>query len=89
MHITNTHIWIIRIFTLNFKTFIAAPNAVKDVLVVLVNFLAYFEAEEGKKEEIELEILNLKQKTIQLEKRLLEEEKHLGKCRQVWAKKTY
>jgi hypothetical protein len=52
-------------------------------LKVLVNFLAYFEAEEGKKEEIESEILNLKQKTIQLEKRLLEEEKHLGKCRQV------
>ena len=51
--------------------------------MILVNFLAYFEAEEGTKEEIESEIQNTNQQTIQYEKRLLEEEKYLGKCRQV------
>lgn len=49
----------------------------------LVNFLAFFEAEETNKEEIEIEVQNLKHQTIQNEKRLVEEERHLDKCRQV------
>lgn len=63
--------------------FIAASSTVKDVLVGLVNFLAYFEAEEANKEQVETEIQNLKQLTIQYEKRLLEDEKYLSKCQQV------
>ncbi len=49
----------------------------------LVNFLAYFEAEEATKEEVEAEIQKLKQRTVQYEKRLLEDEKYLSKCQQV------
>ncbi|XP_046640134.1 tropomyosin-like [Daphnia pulicaria] len=57
-------------------------NTVKDVFVCLVNFLAYFEAEEATKEEAEAEIQKLKQQTVQYEKRLLEDEKYLSKCQQ-------
>jgi hypothetical protein len=55
----------------------------KEVLLSLVNFLAYFEAEENNKEEIEAEIQSLKLKTLQLEKQLIEEERYLDKCKQV------
>jgi hypothetical protein len=60
-----------------------ASNVMKEVLLSLVNFLAYFEAEENNKEEIEAEIQSLKLKTLQLEKQLIEEERYLDKCKQV------
>lgn len=60
-----------------------ASNTVRDALLGLVNFLAFFEAEEGNKEEIEAEVQNLKHLTMQNEKRLVEEERYLDKCRQV------
>ncbi len=55
----------------------------REVLLGLVNFLAYFEAEENNKEEIEAEIQCLKNKTLQYEKHLIEEERYLDKCKQV------
>lgn len=69
---------------LNHKKLSVASNTVKDVFVCLVNFLAYFEAEEATKEEAEAEIQKLKQQTVQYEKRLLEDEKYLSKCQQVF-----
>lgn len=66
------------------KTISVASNTVKDVFVCFVNFLAYFEAEEATKEEVEAEIQKLKQQTVQYEKRLPEDEKYLSKCQQVF-----
>lgn len=57
-------------------------NIVRDVLLNLVNFLAYFEAEETHKEEIEEEVQRIKHQVINNEKRLIEEERYLNKCRQ-------
>lgn len=74
------------VFIINF---FVAPNVAREVLVALVNFLAYFEAEENNKEEIEAEVQNLKHQTIQNEKRLVEEERYLDKCRQVYEAKMF
>lgn len=60
-----------------------APSTVRDVLLTLVNFLAYFEAEESNKEEIEAEMQALKHQALQNEKKLEEEERRLDKGRQV------
>ncbi|EFX65706.1 hypothetical protein DAPPUDRAFT_264338 [Daphnia pulex] len=57
-------------------------NMMREVLLGLVNFLAYFEAEENNKEDIEAEIQCLKNKTLQYEKLLVEEERYLDKCKQ-------
>lgn len=54
------------------------------MLLCLVNFLAYFEAEETTKEEVEREVQHLKNQVLANEKRLVEEERHLEKCKQVW-----
>jgi len=64
-----------------------ASGTVKDILVCLVNFLAYFEAEETIQESIENEILQTKQQMMQNEKRLNEEQKHLDKCKMASALK--
>lgn len=55
---------------------------VREVLATLVNFLAFFEAEEGSKEAVEEEVIRLKQSTASNEKRLLDEERLLGKSKQ-------
>jgi hypothetical protein len=60
-----------------------ASNMMREVLLGLVNFLAYFEAEENNKEDIEAEIQCLKNKTLQNEKLLVDKERHLDKCKQV------
>ena len=60
-----------------------APAAVRDILLVLVNFLAYFESEEDKKAQVEDEVINLKKDTGRNEKRLVEEERLLGQAKQV------
>lgn len=72
-----------RIFILATTILFAASNIVRDVLLNLVNFLAYFEAEETHKEEIEEEVQRIKHQVINNEKRLNEEERYLNKCRQV------
>lgn len=69
-------------FELNLS-FSLAPNIVRETLVALVNLLAYFEGEDANLEEVEAEVQNLKHQTIQNEKRLVEEERYLDKCRQV------
>ena len=56
---------------------------VREVLSVLVNFLAYYEEQEGLKEQIEGEVQELKMARIQGEKRLSEEMRYLDKCKQV------
>lgn len=60
-----------------------ASNMMREVLLGLVNFLAYFEAEENNKEDIEAEIQCLTNKTLQNEKLLVEKERYLDKCKQV------
>ncbi len=65
------------------STYSPAPSTVRDVLLTLVNFLAYFEAEESNKEEIEAEMQALKHQTLQNEKKLEEEERRLDKGKQV------
>lgn len=72
-----------QIFILATTILFAASNIVRDVLLNLVNFLAYFEAEETHKEEIEEEVQRIKHQVINNEKRLNEEERYLNKCRQV------
>ena len=63
----NSHICLFYSVFNHFTTFIvicAAPGTVKDVLVCLVNFLAYFEAEESTQESIENEIIQTKQQIM-------------------------
>jgi len=59
------------------------PGVVREVLSVLVNFLAYYEEQEGLKEQIEGEVQELKMARIQGEKRLSEEMRYLDKCKQL------
>ena len=61
----------------------AAPTVFKDVLVALVNFLAYFEAEEVTKDAVETEIQGLKNRTQQMEKELEDRQRDLNKSHQV------
>lgn len=63
---------------------VKAPAAVREILLVLVNFLAYFESEEDKKAQVEDEVINLKKDTGRNEKRLVEEERLLGQAKQVY-----
>jgi len=58
------------------------PAIVREVLSVLVNFLAFYEEQEGYKEEIESSVQSLQMARIQGEKQLSEEMRHLDKCRQ-------
>ena len=60
----------------------AAPTVFKDVLVALVNFLAYFEAEEVTKDTVETEIQGLKNRTQQMEKELEDRQRDLNKSHQ-------
>lgn len=53
------------------------------MLLCLTNFLAYFESEEAHKEEIEEAVDKVRNTAIQNEKRLVEEERYLDKCKQV------
>ena len=68
----------------NFILSYVAPNIVKEVLGYLVNFLAYFESEEGSKEEIEAEVQAIKQQINVKGKQKEEEERHLHQAKQVW-----
>jgi len=55
---------------------------VREVLAVLINFLAYYESADYILAETESEVLALKQKKIQSEKQLNEKRKHLEKLKQ-------
>lgn len=63
-----------------------AQNIVKEVLSTLTNFVAFFESEESHKDEIEEEIEKLRNTAIQNEKKLVDEERYLDKCKQVLSK---
>lgn len=60
-----------------------ATAKVREVLAVLINFLAYYESADYILAETESEVLALKQKKIQSEKQLNEKRKHLEKLKQV------
>ena len=57
------------------------PTSIREILGILVNFLAFFEDQEESKRMIEEEAVNLKHTALANEKRLVDEERLLGKSK--------